>query len=247
MKKHNLYIAVILVIFMIACGEEKKETEQLSDGTHKVKVVEKMDAAGYSYLNVEEDSKTYWIAVPTMNIEPGEYVYYSRSMEMTNFKSNTLDRTFDSILFVEDASMNAGTAGAGSMQMPEGHPQIQSSNKMPESHPDVKTAGKMEVEIEPVSGGSTVADIFKNKSELAGKPVVIHGKVTKFNGGIMGRNWIHIQDGTDYNGSFDLLVTSQEEFKVGDVVTLEGKVAVDQDFGAGYAYDVLIEEAAAKK
>ena len=59
----------------------------------------------------------------------------------------------------------------------------------------------------------------------------------------MKRNWIHIQDGTGDENSYDLVVTTNDEVKVGDVITAEGKLAVDKDFGAGYFFPVIIEEA----
>ena len=99
--------------------------------------------------------------------------------------------------------------------------------------------------IQPAPGGTTVADVWANRKSLAGKTVTVRGKVIKFNGGIMGRNWIHIQDGTGdaAEGTHDLLVTTDASAKVGDVVTATGTVAVDKDFTAGYAYAVLIEGA----
>jgi hypothetical protein len=73
----------------------------------------------------------------------------------------------------------------------------------------------------------------------------VRGRVVKFNGGILDRNWIHIQDGTGSakDGSNDLAMTSQDAAKVGDLITATGKVAVKQDFGAGYTYAVLLEQA----
>jgi hypothetical protein len=99
--------------------------------------------------------------------------------------------------------------------------------------------------IQPAAGGTTVANVWANRKPLAGKTVTVRGKVVKFNGGIMGRNWIHIQDGTGVaaDGTNDLLVTSDAAAKVGDVITVTGTVAIDKDFTAGYAYAVLIEGA----
>ena len=71
------------------------------------------------------------------------------------------------------------------------------------------------------------------------------GEVTKFNPSIMDRNWIHLQDGTEFEGQFDLTATSLESFKVGSIVTLEGILALNQDFGYGYMYELLLEKATA--
>jgi hypothetical protein len=102
--------------------------------------------------------------------------------------------------------------------------------------------------IEPPAGGTTIARVWADRKALAGKTVTVRGKVVKFNGGILDRNWIHLQDGSGKaaDGTNDLLVTSDAVAKVGDIVTVTGTVAVDKDFTAGYAYKVLIEKAKMK-
>ena len=99
--------------------------------------------------------------------------------------------------------------------------------------------------IAPVAGGLTVEQVWADRSALAGKTVTVRGKVVKFNGGIMDRNWLHIQDGSGdaAEGTHDLAVTTSDAAKVGDVVTVRGIVAVDQDFTAGYVYKVMVEKA----
>ncbi|MBK8740263.1 MAG: hypothetical protein IPM02_12375 [Betaproteobacteria bacterium] len=91
----------------------------------------------------------------------------------------------------------------------------------------------------------TVVEINAKGAALKDKPVLVRGKVVKFNGGIMGRNWIHLRDGTGSaaDNSNDLLVTTTQKASAGDVVTVQGVVRTDRDFGSGYAYKVLIEEA----
>ncbi|MCB0307362.1 MAG: nucleotide-binding protein, partial [Calditrichaeota bacterium] len=93
----------------------------------------------------------------------------------------------------------------------------------------------------------TVADIFENSASLAGQTVRVKGKVVKYNANIMGRNWIHLQDGTGEKGSNDLTVTSDQPAAVGDVVVAEGVVAIDQDLGSGYFYKVILEKATIEK
>jgi hypothetical protein len=91
----------------------------------------------------------------------------------------------------------------------------------------------------------TVAALNQNKASLAGKTVSAQGKVVKVNNGIMGRNFVHVQDGTGdaAAGSNNLIVTSKQTAAVGDQVTISGVVVVNRDFGAGYTYPLLIEEA----
>lgn len=89
----------------------------------------------------------------------------------------------------------------------------------------------------------TVAALYKDKASLAGKLVRVQGKIVKVNNGIMGKNFLHVQDGTGDQGSNDLTVTSTQTANVGDQVTIAGRVVLNKDFGAGYAYPLLVEEA----
>lgn len=89
----------------------------------------------------------------------------------------------------------------------------------------------------------TVAALNQNKAALAGKTISAQGKVVKVNNGIMGRNFVHIQDGTGDATSNNLIVTSKQTASVGDQVTISGTVVVNRDFGSGYSYPLLIEEA----
>jgi hypothetical protein len=106
---------------------------------------------------------------------------------------------------------------------------------------DVK-AVKEEIKIDPAQGGITISDLISNKKNYSGKTVKIRGKVTKVNTAIMGKNWIHIQDGTESGGQFDLTITSKIVPNLGDVFTFEGTIALDKDFGYGYTYPVMMEE-----
>ena len=89
----------------------------------------------------------------------------------------------------------------------------------------------------------TVADLNKDKAGLAGKTVSAQGKVVKVNNGIMGRNFVHVQDGTGDANNNNLIATSKETANVGDQVTISGVLAVNRDFGSGYSYPLLIEDA----
>jgi hypothetical protein len=91
----------------------------------------------------------------------------------------------------------------------------------------------------------TVAEIATNGAELKDKPVLVRGQVVKYTPDVMGKNWIHLQDGSGKadNKSNDILVTTTAQAKIGDVLTFKGVVRTDKDFGAGYSYKVLIEEA----
>ena len=93
--------------------------------------------------------------------------------------------------------------------------------------------------------GKTVADIVTDSAKLNGKQVVVRAKVVKYNGDIMGKNWLHIRDGSGSaeKGDHDLTVTTATEAKVGDTVLVTGKVSLNKDFGAGYKYTIILEDA----
>jgi hypothetical protein len=110
----------------------------------------------------------------------------------------------------------------------------------------VKTE-KINGEIQPCEGCVRISDLFSGKKSYDGKVIRITGKVTKFNAGIMGRNWVHLQDGSEFEGEYDLTVTTAGVATVGDVMTFEGKIALDKDFGYGYFYKIIMEDGVAAR
>ena len=228
-----LYLILISLFFIVSCSEEEtkdiNEMDALKSEPHIAKVVEKIPSNNYLYLQVSENKETYWIAVPAMDIDPGETIYFSKYMVMNDFKSDNIDRTFDNILFVEDARKSA------------------TPDEMKKIHSGAASVEKQDLNIEPLAEGKTIQQIYANKSSLNGQVILTKGKVVKFNKQIMKRNWIHIQDGTGDENSYDLVITTNDEVKVGDVITAEGKSSVDKDFGAGYFFPVIIEEAKIEK
>lgn len=230
---HKILISFSIIstlVLLIACGEKEQPqvqdpnmNKQVAKNVHNVVVEEKMDASNYSYLKVKEDGNSFWIAVPQMDINPGEYLIFSKSMEMKNFKSETLNKTFESILFVDDAGKS------------------ESDDQLKSPHQNIATGKVGSIKVEPLKDGYTIEQIYSKKSSLQSKTVRVRGKVVKVNENIMGTNWIHIQDGTGKDGTHDLLITSNQIAKVGSTIIAEGKVVNDKDFGSGYFYSVLIE------
>jgi len=101
--------------------------------------------------------------------------------------------------------------------------------------------------IEKAAGGRTIAEVFAEKDQLAGETVVVRGRVVKVNAGIMGKNWLHVRDGSGAEGTNDLTVTTAGVLpSVGDTVLVTGPVSVNRDFGMGYAYPVVLEDAEVK-
>lgn len=119
---------------------------------------------------------------------------------------------------------------------------MDASKSMGSSRMETPKVTREEIKTESVPGGITIAALFSDKKNYSGKTVKIRGKVTKVNPSIMGKNWVHLQDGTEFEGLFDLTMTSDFVPELGSVITVEGKIALDKDFGYGYAYPVLMEE-----
>jgi hypothetical protein len=151
-------------------------------------------------------------------------------MIMNNFESKTLKRTFKTILF--------GTLEGASSSV----------NGMTEAHQRLTNiAGTNDINIPKANGSNSwsVAEIMTKGTQLKDQTVLVRGKVVKFNPEIMGKNWVHLRDGSGSvkDNTNDVLVTTMNQAKIGDVVTAKGIVHTNKDFGAGYYYNVIIEEA----
>jgi hypothetical protein len=204
-------------------------------------VLETMDAGGYTYVQIDTGSETLWAAAPQFAVSVGDVATVPQGMAMNDYHSKSLDRDFPVIYFV-----GAITTGDAALA-PAGDPNFDAAAAMQSAHPSPQvTVAEGEVDFAGLTvpeGGHTVADIFSGKSELSGKKVSVRGKVVKFSPQIMGKNWIHLQDGTDHKGANDLTITTSSMAAKGDTIVASGIVVTDKDFGAGYKYDVIIEEA----
>ena len=230
----RFFITIGIVVLMSACQSQNSNSLTADQSNiHEVVVVEVLQASKYTYLRVKENDSEQWLALPTMQAEIGKTYYYEEGFIMKDFESKDLGRTFETVIFLGGISAEPITAAA-------------EKTALPASHTSKAKAEKKDIAIEPVKDGITIAELFSNKEKYSGKIVKIRGKVTKFSPAIMGKNWIHLQDGTDHAGKFDLTITSNIELKVGDTVTVEGKISLDKDFGYGYFYEVIMEEAVVK-
>jgi hypothetical protein len=203
-----------------------------------------MNSGGYTYMSLhggKDGKEDVWVAAPEFTPRKGERVTVPLEMAMEQFHSKTLNRDFPVIYFVSKvardgenlAEVRGPAAGAAPISMMGSH----------QAEPAARTAPLQP--IQPPPGGMKIADVWAKREALSGKPVVVRGKVVKVNNGIMGRNWFHLQDGsgTAADHTDDLTVTSAGETKVGDIVTVSGVLATNKDFGAGYAYDAILENA----
>lgn len=207
--------------------------------TVKGTVLEVKDVESYTYLRLKTDTGISWAAVSRAPVSKGASVKLENVMVMHDFESKTLRKTFPEILFGTLAGV--GAAQAASPNLPAGHPPMNAAK-----------AG-MDAPVAPVAkavgaNARTVAEIVKQSAKLKDKPVLVRGKVVKYNAGIMGKNWVHLRDGSgsEADGSNDILVTTTQAAKVSDVVSVQGVVRTNKDFGAGYVYAVLIEDAKLK-
>ncbi len=201
------------------------------------KVLERIDAAPYCYLRLKTAKGEVWVAVPEAKIEKGTEVTVANPMLMNNFESKTLNRTFAEVFFGTLAP--AGGDMAAAPAAPAGTP----PSKIGTPAPAPMEVGK--VDKATGADAQTVADVWAKKGNLKEKTVTIRGKVVKYNPGVMGKNWLHLQDGSGDagKGTHDITVTSQDPAAKGDVVTIKGVVRLDKDFGAGYTYAVIVEDA----
>lgn len=209
-------------------------------------VVETMDAANYTYVLLDTGSEKIWAAANTFEVAVGDRLVVPLETPMANFHSPSLNRDFPLIYFASSVSREGDPVAAAS---PHGAPSSAPSGAPPmmrsSGHPPMSDVGAVTEKIAPAPGGTAIADLWANRKALAGTSVTVRGKVVRYNGGILDRNWIHLQDGTGKagDGTNDILVTTTGTAKVGDVITARGTLAVDKDFGAGYTYAVLVENA----
>ena len=191
--------------------------------THNAKVLEALNSGGYTSIKVQDAKESYWIAMTQRKVKAGEQIKYNEQGWMQNFHSKTLNRTFDKILFASDASVS-----------PVKQKTVQKADVMDSKYHQADTI--------------TIAELFAHREKYAGKSVRIRGVVTKTSMQIMKRNWVHLQDGSRFRGADDLVFTTASATpKVGDVVSAEGQVTLDKDFGYGYFYSVIVEKASFSK
>ena len=236
-------------------------------------VRETMNAAGYTYLQVDSAAGPVWVAIPEGTVTKGQQVTCLPGMVMENFASKTLGRTFPTIVFspgLQPAAAQAAApvpvpaAAGGDKAAGDFSAALQAEAAAPAG------GGANGAELKGESGGSlgavvpsadvnvhkatgensrSVGECFAQAKELDGKKVRVRGKVMKVSRLIMGKNWLHLQDGTGnpMQNRHDLVVTTLDEPKEGEVVTIEGVLAANRDFGAGYKYEVIVEDARVEK
>jgi hypothetical protein len=239
-------LIVVLAIAVLGCAAEATQQSPAAEAADPNRltgtVLETMDVSNYTYLHLETPAGEAWAAVPKADLEVGAPVVVVNPQTMVDFESKTLGRKFETIYFgtLEGQGASSSTAQAGADSHGAMH-----GGAARTGDPGDATQAPIEVAKAEGATGRTVAELYAEKDQLAGKTVSLRGKVVKYNSGIMGRNWFHLQDGTGdaSSGNHDITVTSVGATAVGETVLVRGTLAVDKDFGAGYRYAVIVEEA----
>ncbi len=231
-------LSIVLFIGFASCNQNNKQTKEKN--VTEVRVIKKhftnqgiiqkfLQTSNYTYVLVKSNGDTNWLAITKIPVKAGQTLYYNNGLEMKNFHSKELDRTFAVVSLVQEASTNPTS-------------NVQTGNQPTQQSIKPKT-NRENINIKPVSGGISIAELYGGKAKYSGKIVKIRGKVTVFNANIMGKNWAHIQDGTSNDSNFDLTVTTRNQIRLGDVVIFEGKITLNKNLGAGYFYPVIMEDA----
>lgn len=232
MEMRSLFIILAILVGFSGCVKKNKVPTAQSAANplmHEVKVEEVVQTVGYTYLKVSENNEQYWMAVNRQEAAAGETYYFDQSLKMNNFKSKELNKTFETIYFVQGMSKQPIAAVA---ENPMGNKPVKPALTMKEG-----------ISVAPAENGLSIDKLYAGRNDFAGKKIKMKGQVVKVNDEVMGKNWIHIQDGTGTSGDFDLTITTLDKVAVGDVVTFEGTISVKKDFGYGYFYELIMEDA----
>jgi hypothetical protein len=269
--------SLALIVGLIACGNDISETNLSTQASHQSqlpaktpsnpqlaafsgKVVEKQDATPYTYVRLDDGAgNEIWAAVPKTQLEIGEEIALKGGFVMKNFNSKTLNRTFESIIFAsglvrgsENKTVRTPGVATGSSLgavQSEVSPRAMTSQSSGGSTRAIVSFTGAKVEKSTAQNGYTVGELFAKAGNLKNQKVTVKGLVVKISPNIMGKNWLHIQDGTGdpKTNTHDLVVTSSAIVEKGAIISLEGVLAIGKDFGFGYKYDVLIEDAVVVK
>jgi hypothetical protein len=223
---------IICFVLTLSCENKKKDYSPVKTeiAQNEVLVMEIQQASGYTYLLVTESGQEFWLAVAKTDVKVGDKIYFTQAMEMSNFESKELNRVFERIFFVDQISkepIDAETKKAEAI-----------SKRKIEMQRMIDS-----IKISPVDGGQSIGHLYANSKDYNKKKVLVRGQVVKVNNDIMDRNWVHLMDGTRGESRSDLTFTTQESVQVGDTVVFEGILAIDREFGAGYVYPLIVEEA----
>lgn len=236
-------ILLLLAITLFGCDKSEKATEEEAAVIKEADartgmVLEAIDVEGYTYIRLDKQGEELWLAGPPTDVAKGELITYAGEAVMSNFYSKTLDRTFPTILFVGGVQK----IDAGTKTMSEDLATTPDVSKI-HANMAANSTATGPIVVERLEGGKTIAEIIAEHEQIEGQEVSLRAQVVKFSPNILGKNWITLEDGTGTAPNNKLVVTSSGTVAVGDEVIVKGKVKNNVDIGAGYTYEVLLEEA----
>jgi len=270
-----LQLCLVLTVAVVSCGHSAWAGAESTGAAAKAapkaielsgKVMETQDGGGYTYVLLKTSSETVWVAIPLMKVKVGQELKLLPGYEFKNFNSKALNRRFDRLIFsggvanqelklspsalkmahkgVQEAPATKGAAPSAAA------PAASASNAT--TPPPIKS-NPLPVSVQRITKAKgpnayTVAQLYTNRGKLEKKPVVVRGRVVKVTTRIMKRNWIHIKDGSgsEAKKNNDIVVTSKDLPKEGDLVTVKGTLYNRLDFGSGYRYELIIQDARIK-
>ncbi|MDQ7032557.1 MAG: hypothetical protein Q9M37_07580 [Desulfonauticus sp.] len=203
-------------------------------------VVAYTNAGPYTIMKIKCNNSTVWLATLQVIVKKGDIIAYQNGHIMYDFYSKSLHKTFKKIVLSNSVTING-------KKVLSSHDNMMMGMKMKNPH-SASLLGKESVLVKPgmikkVKGGYTIAQIFDQKKELANKIVKVRGKVVKIFSGIMGKNWIHIQDGTGSKSQREIIVTSSDMVHEGDIIVAQGKLVLNKSLGKSHFFPLLIENA----
>ena len=207
-------------------GMQGQAAQETLTGT----VLEAIDVEAYTYIRLKTREGEVWSAIPKAQVKKGSEVSLVPHTVMENFESRALKRKFDRVLFASLVDPKAASAN-------------------PHAKTVVAAAKVAKVPKATGADARTVEEVVTGRKALKDKTVAIRAQVVKVTNGVMGKNWVHLQDGSGSSakGTHDILVTTTDAIAVGDVVDARGTVRIDVTVGPGYAYEVLVEGAKVRK
>ena len=232
------YLATLLACLCLGLLNTAYAKQNISNGeqqsppsTISGKVTDTIDSAGYTYAEIDTGEKKLWAAGPVTPLKKGDMIAFPTRMPMKNFHSKSLQRDFTVIYFVDHFISDNDTPLSNTASVSSANNQ---SNKK---------KAKVIQAIDKLKGGKTIAEIYTDKNNLKGKTISVRGQVTKYTPNILGKNWLHIRDNSTTN---DLTITTDNKVEVDDIVIIKGKLELNKDYGYGYVYPLIVEDARIK-
>jgi hypothetical protein len=234
-----MYKLSLIVFFTIFCskvlGQIKPHAGANVHATmHKIVVKEVLQTKNYTYLHGSVNDTDKWLAIPSIDAHAGEVYYYSGGMLMPDFESKELKRKFPAVIFLGSVTKDPDNTSTINLDY--------DSTKGPYKRKVVEEV-KKEIKINSEAGCISIENLLAKIDSFTNKTVKIKGQVTKYTPKIMNKNWIHLQDGTAYKGKFEVVATTNSIVKIGQTIILEGKITRNKDFGYGYFFEVILEDA----